>query len=130
MKAKPKALILPTLAFALLAVILGILSCGEDPEKESLKDQVKTTQAMLGEVRDSLAMEQERTQDERERATEERQAREAAENDLMIAAVIAFSCVIGIFLLVGLLLHERRSRRALASFLRRIQGRSANDEAG
>jgi hypothetical protein len=130
MKVEPRTLILPTLAFALLALILGILSCGEDPEKESLRDQVKTTQAMLDEVRDSLAMEQKRTQDERERAKEERQAREAAENDLLIAAVIAFSCVIGIFLLIGLLLHERRSRRALVSFLRRIRGRSADGEAG
>jgi len=128
MKAKPKALIVFTFAF--LGVILGILSCGEDPEKESLRDQVKTTQARLDEIRDSLTMEQKRSQDERERAKEERLAREAAENDLMIAAVIAFSCVIGIFLLVGLLLHERRSRRALVSLLRRIRGRSANGKAG
>ena len=52
MKAKPKALTLPALVF--VAVILGVLSCGEDAEKEMLRGEVKTTQARLDEVRGSL----------------------------------------------------------------------------
>ena len=150
MKAKPEALIVFALAF--VAVILGVISCGEDPEKESLRDQVKTTRARLDEVRERLVREQERTQDEmatvqrslnaeRERVNTEirqlklkqeteRQATEVAKDDFVIAAVIAFSCIVGIFLLVGLLLHERRSRRALVWFVRWIRRRSGDGKAG
>ena len=145
MKPKPEALIVAALVF--LAVILGVISCGkEDPEKDMLKSELKTTQARLDEVKDSLSREQKRTQEEmaavqrslqaeRERVNQEvrqlriaqqqeSQAKGAAEDDSVVAAVIAFSCVIAMFLLVGLLLRERRSRKALGMFLRWIQGRS------
>ena len=150
MTAKPKALTLPAIVF--FAVILGVISCGEDAEKESLRDQVKTAEARLDEVRQRVIREQERTQNEmatvqrslnaeRERVNEEirqlkiaqqqeRRATEAAEDDLLIAAVVAFSCVAGIFLLVGLLLHERRSRRALVWFVRWIRRRSGDGKTG
>ena len=145
MKAKPESLMVFALVF--VVVILGILSCGrEDSEKEMLRDQVKTAEARLDEVRERLIREQERTQDEmatvqrslnaeRERVNTEirqlklkqeteRQATEVAKDDFVIAAVIAFSCILGMLLLIGLLLHERRSRKALGLFLRWIQGRS------
>ena len=97
---------------------------------ELLKDRVKTTQAMLDQSRDNLAMERKRTREERLRTQQERMAREEAEHDLSIATVVTFSCVVGIVLLLGLLLRERRSRKALASLLKCIQGRSGDGKPG
>ena len=131
---KPKVRALTALSLICGAAALGIFSCDNNGEKEMLMDEVKSTQARLDEVKEQLVQEQARAREELEaerhrasdKANELELRLEGTEGDFLIAVAVAFSCVLAIFLFLGLLLREQRSRKALVSFLKWIQRRCAN----
>ena len=107
--------------------------------KERVTAEQERTKAEMARSRRQLQAERERSgrqlQAEQEGARErarrlQRQAdlagrkTEAAEADFIVVAVIGLSAVLGTFLLLHLLLRELTARKALARFLRHINGRN------
>ena len=78
-----------------------------------MKTQLERSQAQYEEVRRELEIERAKT--------------EAAESDLSLAFVVSFSCVLTVFLLLGLLLREHRSKKVMARFLHWLKQRGNSD---
>ena len=131
---KPKVRALRALSLILVVSALGVLSCDENRDKKALKGKLDSAQSQLDQVEEQLVQEQARAREEleadRHRASDkvnELELRlEGTEGDFLIAVAVALSCVLAVFLLVGLLLREQRRRKALVSFLKWIQRRCAN----
>ena len=116
---------LAALFLLILIFLLVFLSCGDDDEnawKRKLQQDLQTTEARLDEVRDTLTEEQTKAREDAQDMTRqlegERARTESAEEDFLVAAVMCFSCVLTVFLLLNLLAKEHRSKRVLVRFLR------------
>ena len=108
-------------ALAFLASLMGCEGESETQLERKLSQELESAPTRLDEVREQLITEQSRWGDQleqmRHRQDQERARTEAVEADFLIAAVVSFSCVLTVFLLLGLLLREHRSKKVLMMFL-------------
>jgi len=96
----------------LLLALVALLSCGDGGEKDELCRRLQQAEAQLDSTRQELDVEREKV--------------EARAEDFDVAAVVAFSCVTAAFLILVLLLRERRGRKALGRVLQAIVRRLSN----
>ena len=139
-------------AFLVLLFLTLPLSCddGETEREKELRRDLQRSQAKLEESREQIIREQARKREEvasalrelkdqrltakeeaedlERRADAERNQTRAAEDDFYVAAVVAFSSVLAVLLLLGLLLQERRARKALLSLLQFLTERSRDEK--
>ena len=114
-------------ALALLASLIGCEGESETQLERKLSQELESAEARLDEVKEQLVTEQSRWEGQfeemRHRQDQERARTEAVEADFLIAAVVCFSCVLAVFLLLGLLLREHRSKKVMARFVRWLKQR-------
>ena len=119
-----------------LVLLLGILvlvclipSCDRNGEKDQLRGRLEDseaervrTEAQRARIEAQLNAVERELEIERERAT-------STEEDFTVAAVTAFSCVLAVFVLLALLVRERRGKKALLKLLRALQVRWRDGQA-
>ena len=128
----------PAAILLLLSLILSMLSSCDEQKggveaawREKLRQDLQSTEARLDEVRDKLIQQQTKAREELEEVQRqlkgERARTESAESDFLIAAVICFSCVLTVFVLLNLLVKEHRNKKVLLRFFHWLNQRRGSN---
>ena len=105
-----------------LVLVCLIPSCDRNGEKDQLRGRLEDSEAERVRTEARLNTVERELEIERERTT-------STEEDFTVAAVTAFSCVLAVFVLLALLVRERRGKKALLKLLRALKVRWRNGQA-
>ena len=105
-----------------LVVVCLIPSCDCNGEKEELRGRLEDSEAQRVRTEARLNTVERELEIEKEKAG-------STEDDFTVAAVTAFSCVLAVFVLLALLLRQRRGKKALFKLLRALKARCKNGQA-